>query len=138
MDRNTGKYLETALQEAFSKVQHPYFHYRRLYDSFSAQGKALPAQPSDFFVCYKGHAYHIEAKTTKDKRLKMFSQYGSMLRWDSVGVTGLVVVHFYTPDRLFVVPVRELEEAPSWLMKPEWEIKNIQELMTMIMEGRWT
>jgi len=136
MNSNTGKYLETALQESFSKVTDPLFHYRRLYDAFSAQGRAYPAQPADFFVCCKGRSYHIEAKTTKDKRLKMPTQYGALKRWDSVGVTGLIVVHLYTPDRLFVVPVRELEEAPSWTMGQAWEIKNIQELITMIMEGR--
>lgn len=135
-DINTGKYLEQALQEAFSKVKHSLFQWRRLYDSFSAQGKALPAQPSDFFVCCAGSPYHIEAKTSKDSRLKMFPQYGPLLRWDSVGVTGLVVVHFYTPDRLFVVPVRELVQQPSWVLDDEWEIKNIQELITMILERR--
>ena len=136
MHQNDGKYLEHALQDEFTKVKHPLFQWRRLYDSFSAQGKALPAEPSDYFVCCDERTYHIEAKTTKDNRLKMFSQYGLMKRWDSVGVTGLVIVHFYTTDRLFVVPVRELPQQPSWVMKPEWEIKNIQELITMILEGR--
>lgn len=134
MQRNDGKYLENALQDELKKINIAAFEWRRLYDSFSAQGKALPPQPADFFMCYFGNSYHVECKTSKETnlRLKMFDQYGSMRRWGWVGVEGLVLVHFYTVDRLFLVPVKELESRPSWVMRPEWEISNIRDLITTI------
>ena len=111
-----GEYLESEVGKVLSQVKNKEFYYRRMYDSFSARGSALPSQPADFFAAYRGECYHIEAKTSKEKnlRLKMFPQYADLKRWQEAGVTGVVVVHFYTPDRLFLMPVDRLGTQPSW------------------------
>jgi penicillin-binding protein-related factor A (putative recombinase) len=141
MEKNDGKYLEQALQDELSKTIHPLLQWRRLHDSFTAKGKMLPAQPADFFLCFNEKCFHLECKTSKEKnlRLKMFSQYADMRRWDSTGVIGVVIIHFYTVDRLFLMPVNRLEDAPSWKCDVlGTEVMNLEEAVNRIMEGKWS
>lgn len=138
--KNDGKYLEEAVETELIKFQNDNkeFKYRRLPDARAAHGR-IPAQPADFFVSNWGDAAHIECKTSKSKTLRLpkFSQHTDMLDWALAGVAGIILVHFYVPDRLFMVEVRSLApEKPSWVFGDGLgvELNGIEEFIEKLLE----
>lgn len=144
MARNDGRYLEDAVQEELKKISCSHFHFRRLYDTYTAK-KGMPPQPADFFLSsQKGHCFraiHLECKTTKSNTLRFdtFSQLADMKRWAMAGVLGYVLVHFYTPDRLFMIDVDDLDEtAASWKASVVGsEFTNMEEVIGYLRRILW-
>lgn len=119
MSRNDGKYLEDEIEKQLKKNTDLGIHWIRLPDARAARGR-VAAQPADYFLCNRGSAIYLEAKSQKGKipRLKRFSQESAMRRWGSAGVRGLLIVHFHELGRLFLVDVKNLESGkPSWVLK---------------------
>jgi hypothetical protein len=138
--KNDGKYLEDALDIELAKAEIALdnFKYRRLPDSRAARG-LIAAQPSDFFVSHRySGAAHIECKSSKSKTLRLpkFVQHAEMLGWANAGVAGIVLVHFYVPDRLFLVDVTTMPIGkPSWVLGDDTgtEIKGIEDVVVSIL-----
>ena len=132
--KNDGKYLEEALESMLGKVAITTegFKYRRLPDSRAARG-LIAAQPADFFVSHRySGAAHIECKSSKSKTLRLpkFVQHAEMIGWANAGVAGIVLVHFYVPDRMFLVDVTTLPIGkPSWVLGDDigTEIEGIED-----------
>lgn len=123
--RNDGKYLESDITEPeLNKHVSVDFRYRRLYDSFSAQGHGLPAQPADYTGCYKGKSFYLECKTTGHKLGRLpkgsFSQLADMRSWAKCGKTGILLTHCYGFDGgLYLTNVLDMDPAlKSWLIPP--------------------
>jgi len=117
--RNTGHYLEKAVEDELKKNTETSRHWRRLHDGKAAL-TYMPAQPSDFFLCINEEPSHFECKSQKGKtfRLKKFSQLPDMKRWSDSGVRGYVLVHFWElGEELIVVDVDNLDPSkPSWVL----------------------
>ena len=126
--KNDGKDLEDEAQKEFNKNVDPNFHWRRLYDTFTAK-RGMPPQPADFFLSELGTgSAHLECKTSEHKgcRLRTFSQLGDMLRWQQAGVAGFVLCHFYVPNELLLFDIKNIDPLlPSWVVT---EVKDVVKL----------
>lgn len=122
MAPNDGRYLENLVNMELSSKVNENFLFRRLYDSYTARGQAYPAQPADWFCCYEGKPFHLEAKTLGHAKGRLsrgsFSQLPSMRAWAKVGVTGLLLVHCYGYDsELYLLDVTVTEpNLKSWVI----------------------
>ena len=66
-EKNIGKWFEGKFQEMLEKMRSnptDRSSYLRLYDSASARGKFLPAQPGDFMVAYSAATFMVECKSS--------------------------------------------------------------------------
>jgi len=131
--RNSGTYLEKALEKELSKITDESFHWERRYDSKSARN-FMPAQPADFFMCctddYGAYSKFLECKSVgkKTRRLPKFAQLPRMLRWQKAGIQGYVLVHFHELDELYLIPVGDLEVGkPPWVIDEKYTIKDLGE-----------
>ena len=118
--KNDGEYLEDGLAEELQTEKSSSFYYRRLFDTHTA-GKGMPPQPADFDIAWFGYgSCHMECKTSESttSRLVKFSQLGDMLRWGKAGKPGLVLVHFYNLQSLYIFNVADIKNttAPSWVV----------------------
>jgi len=127
--KNSGKYLEEAIESELKKNTDTSRHWRRLHDGRAAKNY-IPAQPADFFLCIAGGAVYLESKSQKGKtrRLNKFSQLPVMQRWSSAGVKGAVVVHFHELEELFMVDVDWFDPSkPSWVLSEEFIIESLED-----------
>lgn len=144
MASNDGKYLEEAVEKYLKTIKRTEFHWRRLYDAHSARNY-MPAQPADFFISdsrgYRigSNSCHLECKTSKHKKMRLtkFSQHSALNRWNLAGVPGYVLVHFYVPDKMFLVPSWELDIGkPSWVIGPQYEIEDVSKILEVIYDSK--
>jgi hypothetical protein len=104
--RNSGEYLQTAVQaalKAFCEKNPAVWH--RFYDTHSA-GRFLPTQPGDFLLISRGTAHLIECKSSDTgeslDRLARRSpeQIGKHKLWARAGAHTWYIYHNKTEDCL--------------------------------------
>lgn len=106
MARNSGEYLQKAVQDALKRYceKNPAV-WHRFYDTHSA-GRFLPVQPGDFLFVVQGVAHLIECKSTETgeslERLarKSPEQIGKHKLWARAGAHTWYVYHDRVEDHL--------------------------------------
>lgn len=120
--RNDGKYLEIAVQTELAKLVSKDLIFIRMYDSYSAKGNPLPAQPADYMICYQRMPMFLELKTTGNKNGRLpknsFPQLPVMRAWSIAGFPGFLLCHCYGFDsELYLVNVISMDPSQkSWVI----------------------
>lgn len=135
-----GKYYEAELSDSFKafRSQHRDFFFHRLADTFSyikVPNLILPKQPADFLALYKGQAFLIEAKSTKEVSFNMENlanhQRDGLLDFERAGGKSYIFFLFMgTPSRSFASPIKlycEAEQKALQLDRKSVPLKMIEE-----------